>query len=300
MKSPRFLTPLIWICIGLAGGAGWLEWAATRTPLSHIDRAANAYYDRTLKQSLTTYAAARGLNAVISVVQASDVAVSPAGVGVRVAAGEILDPLNDLVERFSWVVLAAATSLGVQKMLLAIFAWVGLRLILPLAALAGLVATLWPGKERWTAFSSTAIRLVVLALALRYFLPLTALATDRVDMLFLDSRTQEASQALTLAAQEAEAPETPTPPTEDLSLVDKVKRFFKNIGEAAQLEQRIGQLKTGVTGLVDNLVDLIAIFVLKTLVMPLFILWLLGRLLTRLVHADPTAVFWRHMKNPAP
>ena len=144
------------------------------------------------------------------------------------------------------------------------------------------------------------MRLVVLALALRYFLPVTALATDRVDMLFLDSRTQEASQALTLAAQEAEAPETPTPPTEDLSLVDKVKRFFKNIGEAAQLEQRIGQLKTGVTGLVDNLVDLIAIFVLKTLVMPLFILWLLGRLLTRLVHADPTAVFWRRMKNPAP
>ena len=38
-------------------------------------------------------------------------------VGVVLTAGEILDPLNDLVERFSWIVLLAASSLALQLLL---------------------------------------------------------------------------------------------------------------------------------------------------------------------------------------
>ncbi len=37
---------------------------------------------------------------------------------VIVAIGEVLDPINDLVEQFSLVMLASMTSLGIQKILL--------------------------------------------------------------------------------------------------------------------------------------------------------------------------------------
>jgi hypothetical protein len=245
---------------------------------------------------LGTYAVVRGLNGVISVVQASDVAVAPAGVGVRVAAGEILDPLNDLIERFSWVVLAAATSLGIQKILLTIFAWTGLRLILPLATILGLTAFLWP--KRFGHFSGRAARLLILAMALRYLLPVTALLTNQVDHLFLEERTEQASLALNTAAGEAELPEASQTAQDGDSLGDKIKRFFRNIGETAQLERRISQLKSSVTGLIDRILDLIVIFALKTLIVPLLILWGLGKALSRLIQRDPTAIFWEHMSKP--
>ena len=278
----------------MTAGAGWLDRGVAMTPLARVDQGAQRYYDRTLTHALGTYAAARGLNAVISVVQGSDVAVSPAGVGVRVAAGEILDPLNDLIERFSWVVLAAATSLGIQKILLTIFSWAGMRLLLPLAALVGLGAALWP--RRYGRASAMAVQLLMAAMALRYLLPVTALATDRIDRLFLNDKSEQASISLTVAAGAAEAPEMPHGEAGDVTLAGKIKQFFQNIGEAAQLERRISLLKTSVTGLIDKIIDLIVIFALKTLIIPLLILWVLGRLLKRLVHMDPTALFWRRMK----
>jgi hypothetical protein len=58
------------------------------------------------------------LNAVISVAQGTDVAIEPAGVGVKFSPGEILDPINDLVEKFSTLMLFASISFGIQKILI--------------------------------------------------------------------------------------------------------------------------------------------------------------------------------------
>ncbi len=290
------MTPLLWIIIGLIGGAGWLEKGIETVHLNFIDKKAHAYYDKTLTHAMGTYALVRGLNAVISVVQASDIAVSPAGIGVHVAAGEILDPLNDLIERFSWVVLAAATSLGIQKALLTIFAWTGLRFILPLAALLGLTASIWP--RRFEGWSTKASRLLLLAVAMRFLLPVTALATSHIDRLFLHDHTTQANTALESVAGEAEAPEVSTSTQSGNSLTDKVKRFFKNIGEVAQFEARINQLRGSVNGLIERILDLIVIFALKTLIIPLLLLWIMSKLLMRLLHTDPTEIFWKRMAGP--
>ena len=77
---------------------------------------------RRVERALVTFALTRTLNGVISVAQGTQLAFQPAGVGVVISAGEILDPLNDLVEQFSWLTLLAATSLGVQIMLAEMFA----------------------------------------------------------------------------------------------------------------------------------------------------------------------------------
>jgi hypothetical protein len=64
------------------------------------------------------FAVARTLNGVISAAQGTEVALEPGGVGVVLSVGEILDPINDLIERFSAVMLIAASSLGLQALLL--------------------------------------------------------------------------------------------------------------------------------------------------------------------------------------
>ncbi|MCW8892648.1 MAG: hypothetical protein OQL18_04955, partial [Deltaproteobacteria bacterium] len=88
--------------------------------LQLVDQSATEQIDESLGRALTTFALARATNGVISVIQESELAVSPAGVGLNLALGQVLDPLNDMVERFSWVMLVALTSLGVQRFLIEI------------------------------------------------------------------------------------------------------------------------------------------------------------------------------------
>ena len=88
------------------------------------DDVSREFADDALKRALATFAVARTLNGVISVAQGTEVAVEPGGVGVVMTPGQILDPVNDLVERFSSVMLVAASSLGLQIVLLEILSWV--------------------------------------------------------------------------------------------------------------------------------------------------------------------------------
>ena len=67
---------------------------------------------------MIAFGLARALNGAISVIQGTELELHPAGVGVSFAPGQLIDPINDLVERFSWLMLASSTSLGVQKILM--------------------------------------------------------------------------------------------------------------------------------------------------------------------------------------
>ena len=86
--------------------------------LAPLDAPATRQIDAGLKRALLTFAAARALNSVISVAQATEVSLQPLGVGVTLAPGQLLDPVNDLVELFSNLMLAASVSFGVQKILI--------------------------------------------------------------------------------------------------------------------------------------------------------------------------------------
>jgi hypothetical protein len=100
-----------------------------------LDAAAELQVDAGLKRALLTFASARALNAIISVVQGTEVAIEPAGVGVVLTPGEALDPVNDLVEQFSNLMLMASVSFGVQKVLLGIGAHWLVSLLLSMTAL---------------------------------------------------------------------------------------------------------------------------------------------------------------------
>ena len=86
--------------------------------LAPIDAPASDRVDAGLKRALASFATARALNAVISVAQGTEVSAQPLGVGVNLAPGQALDPVNDVVEQFANLMLAASVSFGVQKMLI--------------------------------------------------------------------------------------------------------------------------------------------------------------------------------------
>ena len=92
-------------------------------PFESADSAGIEYVDKAFDRALIAFALARATNAIISIIQDSEIDIAPAGIGVTIAIGEALDPINDMIERFSWVMLVSLVSLGIQKLLIEISPW---------------------------------------------------------------------------------------------------------------------------------------------------------------------------------
>ena len=68
---------------------------------SYMDNNAKEFIDKNLKETLISYAIIRGINAGVSIIKHSEISMEPGGMGVSVAVGEVLDPIDDLTERVS-------------------------------------------------------------------------------------------------------------------------------------------------------------------------------------------------------
>lgn len=251
-----------------------------------FDRLSEDYLDTALRNALATFAIARLLNAGISVVQATDVSFSPAGVGVTLAPGEVLDPLNDLVERFSWVMLAAATSLGIQKLLLSIGASEQFSLLLALALLGFLLA-LWRARSRRTVHALFCIAAVLVAV--RFAMALMLLANHLVYEQFIEPDYREAAAGLEQAKQRIEALEleqgleAQAPAAEGESFMGSVKNLWSGAAESLNPARHLRELRAMAAEATDHVIRLIVIFVLQTILLPLLFLWALYKTVAALL-----------------
>ena len=83
--------------------------------LPYVDRTADAYFTDAMTKAGAAYGVCRVVNASVSVIKDSQIQIEPAGLGVSLAAGQILDPLDDMTERASDILITAIVSLGIQK-----------------------------------------------------------------------------------------------------------------------------------------------------------------------------------------
>ncbi|WP_198001949.1 hypothetical protein [Caminibacter mediatlanticus] len=84
------------------------------TPL--YDRFANEYINNSLKQAFFTYAIVRSFNGMISTLQESSISFG-IGVDANIALGQVLDPINDAIERFSDMITLSLWVLGAEKII---------------------------------------------------------------------------------------------------------------------------------------------------------------------------------------
>jgi len=80
----------------------------------NLDMKGKDLIDKSFQESVVVFGSAKALNAVISLAQGTEVDLP----FLTVAVGEVLDPINDLVEQFSLVMLASMVSLGIQKIMM--------------------------------------------------------------------------------------------------------------------------------------------------------------------------------------
>ena len=254
---------------------------------STVDRIAEREYEQLFQRALVTFALARTLNGVISAVQGTELALQPAGVGVTLTPGEILDPVNDLIERFSWIMLTATLSLGVQQILIDAGQWWGMKLLVALLAMAWL-AIRWRRQQRnaksGLQIETILLRALLIMLFLRFAVPMAMIANEAVYDLFLDSRYAESTRVIESAGAELEqlrASNEEQP--EEGGFLDLVERGFDNTREALDFKKQLDLIGRRASEMVEHFLQLAVVFIFQTGVLPIAFLWIFLQLLRKFI-----------------
>jgi hypothetical protein len=244
---------------------------------SLVDGASRRHADEAFRNALVTFAISRTLNGVISVAQGTELALEPGGVGVVLTLGQILDPINDLVERFSTIMLVATSSIGLQSVLLRIAAWWGLTLALAVASCFALLA-LWRPRLGVT---QIAIRILLITIFLRFAVPVLVIGTTLVFDYFLAEEQVAATAALETTRDQIEkiSVQADAPDIENQSFIDQLSSAINESLELISPGEQLERLRVRVSNSVEHIIDLIVIFVLQTILLPLGFLWLVIRIL---------------------
>lgn len=283
MKKPdmwifgkKIAVSVLVILIGILSYTSVMNSLLEKTIIKQIDAKSSRYLDDAFKRALYTYAIVRGINGVISVIQNTHIAVSPAGVGVNVAVGEILDPVNDLVERFSWVMLVSTTSLGIQKIFMKIGAWLGLNILLSAAMLALLIGV-WVPDTFIINFKSWGYKLILVSIMIRFCIPVVSIASDRLYDLFLKDKYEQATQSLDQLNKDIKETDIIKQDKklgkEDKGVLGNIKKYYEDTKETLKVNERIQALKRKLTNYANDTINLIIVFILQTVLIPIFVLW---------------------------
>lgn len=241
-----------------------------------IDRKTEEYIDDATVQALAAFASARVLNAVITMAQSVEVGQS-SGLGVKLESSfrplELLDPVNDLVEQYSTVMQFAVGSLVTQKLLIEIVSTEFFKIAL--TAFGALVlASLVVAGGRYAAFP---LKLFALAALLRFLFVLVLAANGLVDQAFVSPKTQENMQQVEVLSHDVQAELTTVPAdeaaVEEEGWWDSMSAKVKALVDVERYKAMVERIRD----IVPNILNLMALFVFKTLLMPLVFLYLLLR-----------------------
>jgi len=271
---------------GLLAAVVLLLLSAACYQLSHesfpqLDERAATYFVEVSQKTVVSYALVRSANAVVSVIQESQLQLAPAGVGVNLAVGQILDPLNDLLERASSLLLVALLSTGVQRVMLEL----GSATVLQAAAVLLLlcVPLLLLGKTG-AAATQWLLRGAVLLVLLRVALPASAMLYDESYQRLFAPQIEEAETILrVIPGSDQFALSYDAQVTGGGMLANLVPDIIRQ--QAVGAEEKLRWLRESfmlllkhAASLVDALLQMLsayaAMFVLQVLVLPVFLLWL--------------------------
>lgn len=267
------------LVLALFGYSGLLELGLSIGPIGFAQDRAVAYLDASESRAVEAFAAARTINAAVSVLKSADLGA----VVVQVAPLEVLEPVDDLAKQFSDVMAVSIVAILIQRlMLLVAQAW-ALDFVLPAGCLllaASFGAVRWPGLGlRLAAFGRS---LVLLALFARFVVPAACWVGDGITERFLAKdldtaiATMRASggklDQITAKADPTEAAPSAPDSAPSPSLLDRAKSMVNST--ISWLPDR-ATLTALVTGLPDQFVRAIEIFLVQTILTPFLVAFFL-------------------------
>ena len=236
--------------------------------IAPMDAPAMTQVDAGLTRALVSFASARALNGLLSVLQAAQVDIKPAGIGVTLSPGQLLAPVNELVKHFADLMLLACVAFGIQKVLISISGYWVVSGALTVVALAWTACHFRQSHApRWLSSA------LVLMLMLRFAIPVAMLGTDALSQKFLAADYTAAQSAIDATTSKAEKVKAPEPPTTDSkSWLPQMSNWIPSLSE---VKQRYTKMQEAMEQSTEHIVKLIVVFLLQTLLMPLLLVWAL-------------------------
>lgn len=269
MKSMRLDRALISIAI-----VALVTLSSTRALDDYVDD----YTGESIQNAALTYATARGINALVSMLQSSQVEVGMMVTGA-ITIGEVLDPLNDMIERFSTVMTWVLASLAAQKILLLLASH---QLFLYLVAVLGLCTLLLLYFGRAPA-RNLVFRCFLVVVFVRFALGLAVALNSGADYLFLDQQIQASDEEIKQFQSSVMRIDTSATADSD-DIRESVIAFWRSLS-LDELNAKIGRG-------IEHFVNLVALYLLKTVFFPLGFFYVAMFVLRRLwrVRLDLPAV----------
>jgi hypothetical protein len=242
-----------------------------------LDSTAEAYFKDSIAKAGVSYGVCRIINGTVSVIQQSTVQLEPAGIGMSLAVGQIVDPINDMVERLSDVLVLSITSLGVQEIMYEM----GVVLAPPVIAVLVLLLSLagCSKSERLNSLQKVIMNLVIIILVGRCCLSVSSLANEFLHEHFFEDKIIEANAKLYDSTVHLDT-------IEDIE-IPEYNGMIKTIENSAKyLKSKTVEFKNAVAivvenkGLIiENLLKLtflyLGIFFIQVLLLPLLVFWLM-------------------------
>lgn len=236
------------------------------------------YCGRTLERATAAYVSAKVVDKTISMIQRAEISVTPIGVGLTFAPGELLAAANEAIERVSAALFSVMGLMLVEKLSIGLISWLCFKLLLPLALVLSLLRHLTGG--RLPQLAPVARFLARLAVLLWCFFPAVALAAGYVESAYLDAEyarqmDENAGEEKRLDALGKEFAESVP---EDQSLLDRLKEAAGML----DVRQTAAAMLDYADRMTDRLFHVFCIFLLTTVLIPLFMFFLLGKFLALL------------------
>jgi len=252
-----------------------------------IDTSSKHYIDKAFNRALITFGIAKTLNGVISVAQGTEIAIQPAGIGINLTPGQILDPVNDLVERFSWIMLASTTSLGIQKVFLTMSIWPNFNYFFIFIIALGLILIFTKNRLQLRTF---VLRLSLLLIILRFAVPFTGLANEYIYQVFLESEYTTSTEQLETTAFEIgqlnETEQVSLPDIKEKSVWESAKAYYNSTSEMLDINKKIEKYKLAATETTHHIVNLIVVFLFQTIIIPLAFIFIIYALFRYIIKLD--------------
>lgn len=280
--EPTLRRILILIAVFVAG-LGLVIFPPARVPFA--DEVAETYFQDTIRKAGIAYGTARLVNAGVSVVKESSLQLEPGGLGVAVAVGQVADPLDDMTERLSSMLVTAIVSLLVQKICFEIAQAYVFQLLGGLLILSALLSIIRVPSS--LAVRNLLLRISLFLMILRFFLPASAFLSDFLNRNLFFPKVDEYHAALVpittefAALMEYEMPE-----------IGSIREAFSEPAKAIGNKTR--QLKDAASKIVEFVAHegmevfntmlkitaiYLGVFVVQVLFIPLGMFWFLNKLL---------------------
>ena len=237
-----------------------------------LDTKGKEFVNTNFNESVVVFGSAKALNAVISLAQGTELDLP----FVTLAIGEVLDPINDLVEQFSLVMLASTVSLGIQKIMMNfvvtdVYNYVLLGLIIFTNIFLFLNFT---KSENIRALF---FKITMVLIFLRFAVPLMGIVNDyaynsfvkqEYNIQILNENIIEVKENVSKVTQNTIVEKA------DHSIIDKISKFTEKL-DSQYYDKKIEEYKKSVDNASEYIISLIIVFVFQTIFLPILFLFIL-------------------------